>query len=298
MTRMLMVMLLCVVGAVNAQGKPCDAKCLRTTADNYIAALTARNASKLPLASNVKFTENGQRLALTEGLWKGASSVSAEREVFVDARTSNALVIAVVDESGAPAIVSARLKVRDGKVTELETIVARKGSHPLFAPEAIKPDAYMSATVAPDYRVPRARLIEIANSYFDGIEKNSSADIPAMADCNRFENGVKTTFRNATSGNCAKSADAINYIKAVKDRRYFIVDETRGLVVCTIVFDIPGGDPITTPVTGNEAQLQTTLRQPRMLLLTEWFKIDAGNIARIHAVMHNLPHGSKSGWEK
>jgi hypothetical protein len=33
-------------------------------------------------------------------------------------------------------------------------------------------------------------------------------------------------------------------------------------------------------------------------LLTELFKIDNGRIARIQAVMHNLPHGSGSGWEK
>src|SRR5262249_19806907 len=38
-------------------------------------------------------------------------------------------------------------------------------------------------------------------------------------------------------------------------------------------------------------------REPRTLLLTEWFPIDHGQIQHIEAVMHNLPHGSKSGWE-
>jgi hypothetical protein len=142
-------------------------------------------------------------------------------------------------------------------------------------------------------------MIEIANAYLDGLEQNSSANIQATKDCDRYENGTKTTFRTPTSGNCAKSADAINYIKAVKDRRFFIVDEATGVVACTIVFDIPGGDPMPVAQTsGSETQLQTTLRKPRMLLLTEIFKIDGGNIARIQAVMHNLPHGNKSGWEK
>jgi hypothetical protein len=35
-----------------------------------------------------------------------------------------------------------------------------------------------------------------------------------------------------------------------------------------------------------------------MLLLTEIFKIDGGNLVRIQAIMHNLPHGAGSGWEK
>ena len=39
------------------------------------------------------------------------------------------------------------------------------------------------------------------------------------------------------------------------------------------------------------------MREPRTLLLTEWFKIDDGKIQHIEAIMHNLPHGSTSGWE-
>lgn len=285
--------------AASAQAQSCDNACLRKVTDQYLTALTQRNAKALPLAANVKFTENGKRLSLNEGLWKAASAIGEFREFYADASTGNALFIGVVDESGSPAIVATRLKVDKGRIAEIENVVARKGSHPLFAPEALtKPDPLWSEKISEDTRVPRARMIEIANAYFDGIERNSSAGIPAVPNCDRFENGVKTTFRTPTSGNCAKSADTLNYIKAVRDRRYFIVDETTGVVACTIVFDIPGGDPITTPAGSSDTQLQTTLRQPRMLLLTELFKIDGGNIVRIQAVMHNLPHGSKSGWEK
>jgi hypothetical protein len=268
-------------------------------ADDYLSALVKHDAGKLPLAKSVKFTENGRALKLGEGLWKGATSVGTFREYFADPSTGNTLVMAVLDESGAPALLAARLKIAESKVTEIETIVARKGSHPLFTPELLKEaDPLFTAIVPADQRVPRKRMIEIANSYFDGIERNSSKDIPAVADCDRYENGTKTTFRTPTSGNCAKSADAINYIKAVKDRRYFIVDEATGIVACTILFDIPGGDPLPATATGSEGQLQTTLRQPRMLLLTEIFKIDGGNLVRIQAFMHNLPHGAKTGWEK
>lgn len=286
--------------ATSAQAQTCDKACLRKVTDQYLTALTQRNANALPLAANVKFTENGKRLQLNEGLWKAANGVGQFREFYADAGTGNALFIGVVDESGTPAIVATRLKVDKRRITEIENVVARKGSHPLFAPEALtKPDPLWSAKISEDTRVPRARMIEIADAYFDGIERNSSAGIPAVPDCDRFENGVKTTFRTPTSGNCAKSADNLNYIKAVRDRRYFIVDETTGVVACTVVFDIPGGDPVpAAQASGSDGQLQTTLRQPRMLLLTELFKIDGGNIVRIQAVMHNLPHGSKSGWER
>jgi len=282
----------------SAQTSGCDAGCLQGVADKYLVALAKRDAKQLPLAASIKFTENGAVLSLSEGLWKAVSGVGEFREIYADAGTGNVLVLATVDESGKPAIVATRLKVVKQRITELENVVARDGSHPLFSPQTMQIDPLFAAKVSEDTSVPRKRMVEIANLYFDGIEHNSSKNIPAVADCDRFENGVKTTFRNPSSGNCAKSADAINYIKAVRDRRCFIGDESTGVVACTIVFDIPGGDPVpASQATGSDGQLQTTLRKPRMLLLTELFKIDGGNIVRIQAVMHNLPHGAKSGWE-
>src|SRR5262245_6272384 len=47
----------------------CDRSCLIGFLDRYVDALVARDPSRLPLARTVKFTENGQRLDLGDGLW-------------------------------------------------------------------------------------------------------------------------------------------------------------------------------------------------------------------------------------
>ena len=80
------------------------------------------------------------------------------------------------------------------------------------------------------------------------------------------------------------AVDRLGYIKRVFNRRYPIVDEERGVVFSTIMFDIPADATATPP------------REARMLLLSEVFRIVSGDIERIETVMHNLPYGSASGW--
>ena len=180
-------------------------------------------------------------------------------------------------------------------------MVARKGSHALFAPEAfVKPHESLTSVIPASKRLPRDRLIAIADSYFVGIEKHDSKVILANDACQRFENGVQTTNQpGRASRNCAHSADLLTYIESVDDRRYPIVDPERGIVVSTILFDIPG-EPTTasSPQISADPQVAARMRHPRTLLLTEWFKINDGQIQHIEAIMHNLPHGSRSGWEK
>lgn len=42
--------------------------------DRYLEALVAHDPSRLPLAPGAKFTENGQRLELGDGLWNTISA--------------------------------------------------------------------------------------------------------------------------------------------------------------------------------------------------------------------------------
>jgi hypothetical protein len=81
----------------------------------------------------------------------------------------------------------------------------------------------------------------------------------------------------------------------VRDRRFPVVDEERGLVWSFVVFDIPG--TVTTAVVdGQVMELPERLRQPRSILLAELFQVVGGEIRHIHAFMINRPFGAPSGW--
>lgn len=47
----------------------CDRGCLRRLGETYLAALAAKDVTRLPLTPGVRFTENGSELALGDGLW-------------------------------------------------------------------------------------------------------------------------------------------------------------------------------------------------------------------------------------
>ena len=266
----------------------CDRACFVDVAEQYLKSLGSRDPSTLPLASNVTFTENGTRLAIGDGLWKLPTSLVTLRDVFADPANGQVALWSVLNDGGAPLLLSARLKVQDRRIHEIETVVARKGSHALFSPDAFAalPSVYQQS-LDPGQRIPGDRMVAIADGYFEGIAKHDRRLVSSAVDCNRFENGVRMTNRpgaEPTPRACATAVDRLTHIKTVPERRYPVVDEERGVVLSMVVFDIPADAAATPP------------REGRMLLLAELFKIASGEIQRIETVMHNLPYGSGSGW--
>lgn len=293
------IAMLGLAAVANTSAASCDRACLQSHVDSYLAALTKREPSQLELARELRFTENGTVGAIGSGLWREASALGEYRYTVVDADTGHAMFIGVVNEGTRPTIAAIRLQIAEDRISEIEHVVARKGSHALFAPQAfVTPHPSLTSPVK--QRLARAKLVAIADSYFEGIEKHDSKIILASESCQRLENGVQTTSQpGRTSKNCAQSADVLTYIKAVNDRRYPIVDVEHGVVVSTILFDIPGDQgAVDTAGVAAGPPAATRAREPRTLLLTEWFKIDDGKIQHIEAIMHNLPHGAKSGWER
>jgi hypothetical protein len=285
-----------------AAAEPCDAACLRGFTQQYIDALTQGDPGRLPLAAGAKSTENGQPSGPGQGLWKTAVKFGGYRFFIEDPSTSRASFVGVFEQGAAPAILWLCLKIDRGKISEAETIVARKGSHPLFAPEALTvPYPGFSESVAPRDRGSRKELIAAANSYLDGIEQHDSRVVRADPACDRIENGVQTTHRpgRAESQGCASSVDGLKHIKRVDHRRFPIVDREHGVVMAVFTFDIPGeAAPAASPAKNAVAIATpaTSPRQPRTLLLMELFKVVGGRITRIEAVMHNLPYGGLPGW--
>src|SRR5579885_1730760 len=48
----------------------CNRACLESYVDRYLDALLAHEPSSVPLAPGVRFTEDGQRLVIGDGLWR------------------------------------------------------------------------------------------------------------------------------------------------------------------------------------------------------------------------------------
>ena len=295
---MLRTAVLAVIAAssIQAQGA-CDRACLTSYVDRYLDALVKHNPKAAPLAANAHFTENGATVAIGDGLWKTAVAIKA-RQYFLDPSTGNAACLAVVDEGSQLTIFGLRLKISGRSITEVESLVARKGAHPLFAPEALlKPPAVFDQVLSPSQRVPRRSLLAAADAYFNAIEQHNGAVAPFHPQCMRFENGVQTTGNPELKPplGCQEGMQMFTYIPRVRDRRYPIVDEERGLVFSIIVFDMPG-EATSAVVNGRTMELSESQRSKRSLLLMEVFKVVGGRIRDIEAFMFNTPLGAPSGW--
>ena len=266
-------------------GAACDRDCRLAEVRNVAMA------DALP--AKVRATENG---AVVKQLWtQTAANLTIHGAYAGDRGDEGVLVGSGTGADGKPAVFGLRVKVIGGKPTEAELIVTHQGEAGLFPPTLPKPrDPLFDDLVAPAQRTGATRMVAAANAYFDGIEKHNGKDVPASDTCNRIENGVQTTRTGQFVGGGCNALEAFAYIPEVRERRFPVVDEERGVVLAAVAFWIPGGD-YKRMIDGKEM-----LRHydPRSLLLFEAFKIVDGKIARIEATMRNVPLGASMGWSR
>ena len=242
-----------------------------------------------------------------EGLWKTVRFVKFRGETVSDPSTGQVTYWCAVQEERV-SLLMLRLKIEGGKIAEVESIVAH-GSAP-DAPRTgfeVMPDLQLLAAIKPflenevSQRASRAELIAAANAYFDGIE-HYTGHTPFAPGCNRIENGQLTTNNPTNSEGlpplgCQEQfqANLFTYIPKVRDRRFPVVDEQRGLVVAQVVFDIPGSK--TWIRDGKQVPAPPAVSNPRNNILNELFKVDHGQIQLIQAFMlPNEPYGTPTGW--
>ena len=274
-----------------AKTAACSSECLLDLVNHYLDAMIAHDASALPFAPGLKATENGKVIQPGEGMWKTAQAF-LYRHTVADPSAGQAAFFGVVKEEEGQALLVIRLAVADGKITEAETMVARKGAHPNSNPDRLRTVAGIWTSPVPqEDRLSRTRLMEIADSYFEGLEKHSAEAVPFHPDCNRTENGTRTTNTDPEPNwsSCSKGFKEMTAIKKVRERRYPVVDEKRGLVLSISVFDIVPDLP--NSVTGSNDP-------PLSMLLYELFKIDDGRIREIEGFMRDEPPGFSNGWGK
>src|SRR6185295_8661408 len=177
--------------AVEASAADCDRACLKNMMTTYLNALVARDPSKAPLAPNVRFTEDSKDLKIGEGFWKTATRLGDYRQDFIDVKEQVVASHVIVEESGRPAKYTARLKVSDGKITEIETLVVSGGDRTAGGANLVtRPD--MGVEPPAGQKNKREELIRIADFYPKGLTIGGfdKVDAPFAKDAFRIENGM------------------------------------------------------------------------------------------------------------
>jgi hypothetical protein len=280
--------------------------------DRYVDALVAHDPARLPMSPRARFTENGQRLPLGEGLWGTASGAAQRRYVeFADPVAGQAGFFGIVEEHGGPCIVAVRMKVLKGMITQLETLVVRNRGF-LFNPAALAGRSPIVSDAMPSGRRARKESISCANRYFDGIEQDNGRIIPAHPQCLRIENGVQTVLASNRDFASSTASQGFNlfglgvaaqidtgffeYIPRIRDRRFPIVDLATGCVLAIVVFDQPGVLTSVNVKGHGRLTLPPLFQIPTSVLIAELFRVEDGQIRAIEAVLDFMPYGIKTGW--
>lgn len=247
----------------------CTRELLDSLADQYFAALSAGDPSTLPLAANVKFTENAEVVEIgSTDFWKNAGDAKHTQRAL-DTGACSVAAQAVIPEGATDLPVALRIKVEAGMMTEIETIVVRPGDYTASFAVASDPGAIIAAADAIGWhdevpeaqRATREELSAWVDKYFRSFP-NGVCDV--TGDCKRLENGGG----NFSCGQSCSGGGNTGF-----EPRVIIVDEVRGITAGFTIFDFM--------TTGH--------------LDMHMAKMYGGQVHAVHALLRDT--GGKSGWE-
>jgi hypothetical protein len=257
--------------------------------------------------------------------------VGKYRQVFADSRGDEVGLYASMRENGTPFLLAARIKLSQGRITEIEAIASRpsgaaaaNGEAGLQRLEREGSKPWWDTQIPASERMSRDALVTTANKYFVGLQKNDGkGEYPFTDNCYRYENGNLATG-NQEMARLADEAEKsgkphvsgqptafglrlmsypcrqqfeLGYMKMVdriRDRRFPIVDLERGVVFTLVFFDHSGTVHEVTTTDGKTHSVG--LRTPFTWEIAEAFRIEKGQIRAIEAILTQSPYGMKPNW--
>ena len=296
----------------------CDRACLERVSDEVAQAMVSRNLASLPLSRDVRYTEGGQPLKVGDGFWATASGVGDYVHYFADPDVGEVVAMRTMREGSGPNadnLMGIRVRVQLGRITEIETVFYKKGSGPSWNDAGIDtlnrmkgPPPSWLQTVAPGRRLTRQELIEDANFYFEGLQRNNGHGYyPFTSTCNRLENGVATTNNTEVqkgqpfqpfSFSCKEQFSTGYYgvVTEIVNRRYLVADAERGVVVAFATFKHAGTVPVVHLTNGQDYNM-SFFSKPSSIQIVEAFRIAPdGLIDLVEAVGASAAYGLDPHW--
>jgi hypothetical protein len=294
----------------------CDRACLEHVTDEIAEAMVAHDPSRLPLSKHVRYTEGGAELKVGDGFWATASGLGAYKHYFADPEVGQIVVMRTMTEGAKKngMLMALRARVELGRIQEIETVFYKKGSGPSWNDAGIDnldkvggPPAPWLQTVAPAKRLSRMELINDANYYFEGLQRNNGHGYYPFTDtCNRLENGVATTNNTEIqkgqpfqpfSFSCKEQFSTGYYgvVTEIVQRRWVIADPERGIALAFAVFKHAGTVPVVHLSNGQDYDMSFFSR-PSSIQIVEAFRIVDGKIDLVEAVGASAAYGMNTNW--
>ena len=218
----------------------CTRAGLQAAVDSYLAAQQAGNPSIMPLASKVKFVENAIEVKKEQGLWNTPLPIAFHRSIL-DVDSCRTFTEVIVTDKANPHVIGTRLKMENGKISEIDSFVTGQGDWLFNA------DNYLKYSKAEDWRVlnanervDRQALIAAGNAYFDHFS-DKNVQIPFGTPCARLEGGMYTTRDFDDPKASCDIGFPVDKLPIV-DRSY-VVDVDMGTVNIFCRFGNPPGAP-------------------------------------------------------
>jgi hypothetical protein len=266
-------------------GAACDRECLAGFVTQYMNAMLAQKPESLPVAENVKFTEDCKEIKLGEGEWKHITGLTDYRRDILDVGEGVAVSFLVIEENNSRVLFSLRLKIVDMKITEIETMAVHgQEEGMLFNLDNLK-TASSLMTSAPDAAQINSReeMIKVALTYPEGLRIGSfvKADSPMTPEAYRYENGQLMAGPGCDffAGCDNMKTQMIPTLSGIT-HRVIAVDEELGVVAMRMNFG-PG----------------SLFQGKGELDVWHSFKIYGGQMHAAEAYCKQVPAGTKSGWE-
>ncbi len=264
-----------------ASAAQCDRACLGGLITRYVDALVARDPSKLPLAADVRFTEDSKLLKLGEGLWKEPLRKGTFRQDYLDTSKHVAASHVQLLEGKDQILLSVVLHVKDANIAGVETLVQRVAPDSRFQPTELGgPIRGMNDPVPTGKKQSRAAMIQTALTYTQGLRIGNFTDArtPFAPEAYRVENGVITAGTGCGRPHCGMYEQTIMLHPNVTPS-VAAVDEQNGVVVLWMNFGF------------------TDSYGPGKSLVTfEAFKVWGGEIHAINAFFRTLPLATSRNW--
>jgi hypothetical protein len=198
--------------------------------NTYLSALVAHDPAAAPLAENIAFVENIQKMSPGEGLWESAVSGPTSFAIYVpdvENQTAGFLgmmtymappppalsdevaeIVAASEETEEtaenaaeveqPVMVALRLKLENGKITKAEHLLAGIRENNMDTLQT--PRRGLVTEIPEGERMGHDELIKIGASYYDALDDNDGTLMPFAPDCERHENGMITAGEGAGAG--------------------------------------------------------------------------------------------------